>query len=198
MIARSDPNFHNILSRAAVCVPDGVGLLWAARHLGRSLPERVTGSDGVPMIAARAAQRGWRLFFLGAATGVAEKAATALRGQYPALQIVGIHAGSPAPEEEDAIVERVNSSGADILFVAYGAPEQDKWIARNLPRLRVTMAMGVGGSFDFIAGVIPRAPHWMRRSGLEWLYRLYLQPWRIRRMLRLPRFVLAVLFSEKR
>lgn len=198
MIARSDTNFHNILSRADVCVPDGVGLLWAARHIGKPLPERVTGSDGVPMIAERAAEKGWRLFFLGAAPGVAEKAADMLRQKYPTLQIVGIHGGSPAAEEEDAIVELVNASDADILLVAYGAPEQDKWIARNLPRVRVTMAMGVGGSFDFIAGVVPRAPHWMRRSGLEWLYRLYLQPWRVRRMLRLPRFVLAVLVSEKR
>lgn len=195
MIAREDINFHNILSRADLCVPDGVGLLWAAKHRGHSLPERVTGSDGVPKIAERAAQKGWKLYFLGAAPGVADQAANVLRQQHPTLQIVGIYSGSPAPDQEDAIVEKVNASGADILFVAYGAPEQDKWIARNLPRLQVKMAMGVGGSFDFIAGIIPRAPLWMRRSGLEWLYRLYLQPWRIRRMLRLPRFVLAVLLK---
>ncbi|MEZ4669081.1 MAG: WecB/TagA/CpsF family glycosyltransferase [Anaerolineae bacterium] len=195
MIARSDPNFFNILSRAALCVPDGVGLLWAAHHLGKTLPERVTGSDGVPIIAERAAEMGWRLFFLGAGDGVAEKAAAELRKKHPKLQIVGIYGGSPTPEEEDGIVERVNASHADILFVAYGAPEQDKWIARNSPRLRVVMAMGVGGSFDFIAGVVPRAPQWMRRVGVEWLYRLYLQPWRIGRMMRLPRFVLAVLLG---
>ncbi|MBI1281909.1 MAG: WecB/TagA/CpsF family glycosyltransferase [Anaerolineaceae bacterium] len=197
MIARKDINFHNILSRADLCVPDGVGLLWAARHLGKLLPERVTGSDGVPKIAERAAQNGWKLYFLGAAPGVADQAANVLCQQHPSLQIVGIYSGSPAPEEEDSIVEKVNASGADILFVAYGAPEQDKWIARNLPRLQVKMAMGVGGAFDFIAGVIPRAPLWMRRYGIEWLYRLYLQPWRIRRMLRLPRFVLVVLLKGK-
>ncbi len=193
MIAQRDPNFFNILNRAGLCVPDGVGLLWAARHRGRPLPERVTGSDGVPKIAERAAQRGWRLFFLGAAPGVADKAADVLRQKYPGLQVVGVYGGSPAPEEEDRIVERINAANADILFVAYGAPEQDKWIARNLPRLHVAMAMGVGGSFDFIAGVVPRAPLWMQRAGLEWLFRLYLQPWRFKRMLRLPRFVLAVL-----
>jgi N-acetylglucosaminyldiphosphoundecaprenol N-acetyl-beta-D-mannosaminyltransferase len=195
MIARRDINFHNILSRADLCVPDGVGLLWAARHLGKPLPERVTGSDGVPKIAERAAQMSWKLYFLGAAPGVADQAAAILRQQHPTLQIVGIYGGSPAPDEEDSIVEKVNASGADILFVAYGAPEQDKWIARNLPRLQVKMAMGVGGSFDFVAGVVLRAPLWMRRYGIEWLYRLYLQPWRIRRMLRLPRFVLAVLLK---
>ncbi|MCB9450847.1 MAG: WecB/TagA/CpsF family glycosyltransferase [Anaerolineaceae bacterium] len=196
MIARKDPNFDHILRRADLCVPDGVGLLLAARYLGFRLPERVTGSDGVPIIAARAAQEGWKLFFLGAAPGVAEQAAAILREQHPALQIAGTYSGSPAPEEEDSLVEMVNASGADILFVAYGAPEQDKWIARNTPRLKVSMAMGVGGAFDFIAGVVPRAPLWMRRAGLEWLFRLYRQPWRFWRMLRLPLFALAVVFSR--
>lgn len=193
MIAQEDKLFQNILLRADLCVPDGVGLLWAGRRLGTPLPERVTGSDGLPIIAERAAREGWRLFMLGAAPGIAQKAADVLRARYPGVKIVGVYAGSPAPADEDALVERVNASSADILFVAYGAPVQDKWIARNLPRLRVKMAMGVGGSFDFVAGIIPRAPLWMQRAGLEWLYRLYLQPWRARRMLRLPRFVWAVL-----
>lgn len=193
MIAQQDSNFSNILQRADLTVPDGVGLLWAARRLGTPLPERVTGSDGVPRIAEAAAQHGWKLYFLGAAPRVAEQAAEILRARYPGLQVVETYSGSPAPEDEDALVARVNASGADLLFVAYGAPEQDKWIARNLPRLNVRMAMGVGGTFDFIAGVVPRAPESMRQIGLEWLYRLYLQPWRIGRMLRLPRFVLAVL-----
>ncbi|MDX2140799.1 MAG: WecB/TagA/CpsF family glycosyltransferase [Chloroflexota bacterium] len=197
MIAQQDVNFRNILQRADLRVPDGVGLLWAARRRGRPLPQRVTGSDGVPIIAAAAAQQGWRLFLLGAAEGVADKAAAALRRQHPTLQVVGTYSGSPAPQDEDRLVEIVNASGADILFVAFGAPEQDKWIARNLPRLKPKMAMGVGGTFDFIAGIVPRAPLWMQRLGLEWLFRLYLQPWRIGRMLRLPRFVLAVLLERR-
>jgi N-acetylglucosaminyldiphosphoundecaprenol N-acetyl-beta-D-mannosaminyltransferase len=197
MIAQKDVNFRNILRRCDLTVPDGVGLLWAAKYRGSPLPERVTGSDGVPKIAERAAQTGWKLYLLGAAAGVAEKTADILRERYFGVQIVGTYSGSPAPEEEAAIVERVNASGADILFVAYGAPEQDKWIARNTPRLKVKMAMGVGGSFDFIAGIVPRAPLWLQQMGLEWLYRLYLQPWRIRRMMRLPRFVLAVLLRGK-
>ena len=198
MIARRDPIFAAVLRRADLTVPDGVGLLWAARVQGRPLPARVTGSDGVPIIAARAAREGWRLFLLGAAPGVADKATDALRARFPGVQIVGVYGGSPAPEEEDAIVERINAAGADILFVAYGAPEQDKWIARNLPRLGVKMAMGVGGSLDFLAGVLPRAPLAWQRAGLEWLYRLYLQPWRIRRMLRLPRFAALVLLEKAR
>lgn len=198
MIAKHDVNFRNILRRADLGIPDGVGLLWAARQRGEPLPERVTGSDGVPRIAGMAAKHGWRLFLLGAAPGVADKAAEVLRTRYPGVQIAGVFSGSPAPDEEDAIVERVNASGADILFVAYGAPEQDKWIARNLPRLQTRVAMGVGGSLDFIAGIIPRAPLWMQRAGLEWLYRLYLQPSRIGRMMRLPRFVLAILRENRR
>ena len=198
MLAQGDPIFFNILNRAAICVADGVGLLWASRHLGAPIPERVTGSDGVPLIARHAAQLGWKLFLLGAADGIAERAAAILREQHPQLIIAGSYGGSPAPSEEDAIVAKINASGADILLVAYGAPNQDKWIARNLPRLNVALAMGIGGSLDFIAGVVPRAPQWMRARGLEWLYRLLRQPWRLRRMLRLPRFVLAVLRQNAR
>ena len=193
MTARGDPIFRVILQRAALCVPDGVGLLWACRRIGFPLPQRVTGSDGVPIIARAAADRGWGVYLLGAGDGVAQRAADILQAENPGLEIAGVYAGSPQSDEEDNIVARVNASGADILFVAYGAPAQDKWIARNLPRLQVSMAMGVGGSLDFIAGVVPRAPKWMRERGLEWLYRLLRQPWRLRRMLRLPRFVFAVL-----
>ncbi|MCY3798386.1 MAG: WecB/TagA/CpsF family glycosyltransferase [Chloroflexi bacterium] len=197
IVARRDPIFFNILNRAAICVPDGVGLLWASRHLGAPLPERVTGSDGVPLIARHAAEKGWKIFFLGAGEGIAERAAGILKAQHQQLIISGAYGGSPAEREEDEIVAMINASGADILLVAFGAPKQDKWIARNLPRLEVAMAMGVGGSFDFIAGVVPRAPQWMRDRGLEWFYRLLRQPWRLRRMLRLPRFVIAVLRQKQ-
>jgi lipopolysaccharide heptosyltransferase II len=198
MAARHDSIFQVILERATLCLPDGVGLLWAARWLGGRLPERVTGSDGVPLIAARAAEEGWRLFLLGAAPGVAERTAAILSERYPELRVAGTYAGSPAAEEEEEIVALVNESAADILLVAYGAPKQDKWIARNLPRLRVGVAMGVGGSFDFISGEAVRAPVWMQRLGLEWLHRLVREPWRWRRMVALPRFALAVLVDGLR
>jgi len=197
MIAQDDPEFMRVLRSADLCAADGVGLLFAARYLGRPLPERVTGSDGVPRIAERAARDGWKLFLLGARPGVAEQAAARLITQYPGLTIVGTYAGSPDPNENDSLLERVNASGADILFVAYGAPQQDLWIARNRERLNVRVAMGVGGTFDFIAGVVPRAPQWMRQFALEWAYRLYQQPWRWRRMLRLPRFVWAVVWHRQ-
>ncbi|GAB4576214.1 MAG: hypothetical protein Kow0077_31560 [Anaerolineae bacterium] len=198
MVAQHDVIFYNLLNRVDRCVADGQGLLWAARWLGTPLPERVTGSDGVPRIAAWAAAEGWRIFLLGAAEGVAAKAADILQAEHPGLQIAGTFAGSPAADEEEAIVDLINRSNADILFVAYGAPRQDKWIARNLPRLNVRVAMGVGGSLDFIVGVQKRAPQSWQRLGLEWLYRLLQEPWRWRRMTRLPRFVLAVLLRGQR
>lgn len=193
VIAQSTPFFYQVLSQADACLADGTGLLLAARWLGQPLPSRVTGSDGVPKLAEQAAQEGWRLFLLGAAVGVAEQAAAQLQQANPTLQIVGTYAGSPSDDEAEGIIEMVNSSQADILLVAYGAPKQDLWIAQHRERLQVKVAMGVGGSFDFIAGVIPRAPYWMRRIGIEWLFRLIRQPSRWRRMLRLPVFVAYVL-----
>lgn len=193
MAARRDAAFRDVLLRADLSLPDGVGLLLAARILGTPLKERVTGVDTVMRVAALAAERGYRLYLLGAAPGVAEEAAARLTQANPGLRIVGTYAGSPAPEEEDAIVARVTAAAPDVLFVAYGAPKQDLWIARNLGRLGVPVAMGVGGAFDFIAGRAKRAPLWMQRMGLEWLHRLIHQPWRWRRMLALPRFLFAVI-----
>jgi N-acetylglucosaminyldiphosphoundecaprenol N-acetyl-beta-D-mannosaminyltransferase len=138
------------------------------------------------------------VYLLGAGPGVADQVAERLAAQSPSLQVVGTYSGSPDPAEEDALIARINAAAPDILFVAYGSPAQEKWLARNLPRLRVKVAMGVGGAFDFVAGITPRAPLWMRRAGLEWLHRLIKQPWRWRRMLRLPRFVWAVLRRGQR
>lgn len=193
MAAQRDAAFRDVLNRAALAVPDGARILWAARHLGRPLIEQVSGVDLVERIAARAAETGWRLFLLGAAPGVAERTATVLTTRYPGLSIAGTYAGSPALEEEEGIVARIRAAQAEILFVAYGAPAQDLWLARNLARTGAAVGMGVGGSFDYIAGAVKRAPLWMRQRGLEWLYRLIRQPWRWRRMAVLPRFVIAVM-----
>jgi len=189
MAAQKDAEFKAIIHAAALALPDGFGLLLAARFLGHPLKERGTGVDTVQRVAELAARKGYRLFLLGAAEGVADLCAQRLRDNYPNLQIVGTYAGSPVVEEEDRIVALVKQAKPDVLFVAYGAPQQDKWIARNLERLGVPLAMGVGGAFDFIAGVAVRAPRWIQRLGLEWLHRLYHEPWRWRRMLALPRFV---------
>ena len=196
MAAQKDAEFKAIIHAAALALPDGVGLLWAARFLGHPLKERVTGVDTVQRVAELAARKGYRLFLLGAAEGVADLCAQRLSEQYPNPQIVGTYSGSPAVEEEDEIVALVKQAEPDVLFVAYGAPQQDRWIARNLERLGVPLAMGVGGAFDFIAGVAVRAPRWMQRLGLEWLHRLYHEPWRWRRMLALPRFVGLVILRR--
>lgn len=193
MAAQRNPAFRDVLNHAALAIPDGARILWAARRLGRPLAEQVAGVDLVECIAARAASVGWRLFLLGAGPGVARRAAEVLQARYPGLSIAGTYAGSPAPEEEEEIITRVRAAQADILFVAYGAPAQDLWLARNLARTGASVGMGVGGSFDYIAGVVKRAPRWMRERGLEWLYRLIRQPWRWRRMAVLPRFVIAVM-----
>jgi len=194
MTAQNDDEFRHVLAAADLCLPDGVGLLYAARRYGRRLPERVPGSELVYRLAERAAGRGWPLFLLGAAPGVAEQAAAELTARYPGLRVAGCYAGSPDPAENGPIVERVNASGATLLYVAYGAPKQDKWIARNRKALTtVRVALGVGGSLDFVTGRAVRAPRWMQRLGLEWLHRLYKEPWRWRRMLALPRFAWRVL-----
>ncbi len=192
VLAQRDSGFRHVLDETALNVPDGVGLLWAARHLGQPLTERVTGQELVDRIAALAAQCGFRLFMLGAREGIAEKASAELLRRHPNLIIAGCHAGSPAPAEEEEIAARITASQADILLVAYGPPKQELWIARNAERLKVSVAMGVGGTFDTLAGVVPRAPRWIRRAGFEWTYRLVREPRRLRRQLAIPYFMWLV------
>ncbi len=199
MMAQQDADFRRVLHKADLCLPDGVGLLWAARWLGRPLPQRVPGSELVYHLAERAAQHGWRLFLLGAAPGVAEQAAHILTARYPGLIIAGTYAGSPAAAENDEIVQRINDGRADLLYAAYGAPRQDKWIARNRGNLTaVRVALGIGGALDFITGKSARAPRWVQNLGLEWLHRLIKEPWRWRRMTALPRFAARVLLGGRR
>lgn len=198
MAAKEDPHFARILNESHLALPDGQGLLWAARILGTPLKERVTGVDTVVSMAAVAAKKGYRVYFLGAAEGVADAAAQELSGRYPGLKVVGTHAGSPALREEDEILSMIWQARPHILFVAYGAPRQEKWIARNLSRIGVPVAMGVGGAFDFISGRERRAPRWLQRLGLEWLHRLCHQPWRWRRMLVLPSFAWLVFCARFR
>ncbi len=198
MKARQDSQFLAVLEEAALCIPDGIGLLYAARWLGHPLPERVPGSELVYRLAQEAAQEGWRLFLLGAAPGVAEEAASVFQGRCPTLTIAGTYAGSPDSAEDEEIVARINESRANLLFVAYGAPKQDKWIARNRDKLTsVRLAIGVGGSLDFVSGRAQRAPRWVQRIGLEWLHRLIKEPWRWRRMLALPQFAAAVFLAPR-
>ncbi len=197
MVAQSDREFRRIINGSALALPDGVGVWWASRRARRPVPERIPGVDLVERLAAMSAERGYRLYFLGAKPGVAEQAAAVLRGRYPGLVVAGTWAGSPRPEDEEAILARVRAARPHILLVAYGAPAQDHWIHRTMHRSGIPVCIGVGGSFDYIAGVHPRAPRWLRQLGLEWLHRLVTQPWRWRRMLALPRFAWRVLRSKQ-
>ncbi|NJN83489.1 MAG: WecB/TagA/CpsF family glycosyltransferase [Caldilineaceae bacterium] len=174
-------------------MPDGVGILWAARLAGVHLRERVTGSDGIHRVCARAAQRGWRVFFLGAAPGVAATTAQIMRDHYPGLVVAGAYAGSPTAADWPTIHQQLSATQPHILFVAFGHPRQDFWIDLHRHELPVAVAMGVGGAFDFVAGVTTRAPGWIQQLGLEWLHRLLREPWRWRRMLKLPEFAALVL-----
>lgn len=198
VIAQTNAEFMRVLNNSALNLADGVGLLWAARRLGAPLPERVTGQETLDRIAALAAQRGDKIFLLGARAGVAASAAAQLKEKYPSLEIGGVYAGSPARAEEEYIVTRINESKARILFVAYGPPKQELWIARNASRLTVSLAMGVGGTFDTLAGIMPRAPRWMQRAGFEWAYRLLREPRRFKRQLAIPYFMWLIATRGKK
>ncbi len=198
MLARRDREFGEVLEGADLCMPDGIGLLWAARRLGQALPERVTGSDGLPIIAQEAAKQGWRLYLLGAAPGVAGQAAAVLAARFEGLSVAGTFAGSPSDADAPALVARIRAAAPQILFVAFGAPAQDLWIHRYKAELAVPVMLGVGGAFDHLAGVRRRAPRWVQRLNLEWLFRLITQPWRWRRQLALPEFAWLVAAASLR
>jgi N-acetylglucosaminyldiphosphoundecaprenol N-acetyl-beta-D-mannosaminyltransferase len=198
MHAGRDPAFAAVLRRADLALADGAGVLWAARRLGHPLPGRVTGVDFVRALAARGADAGWRFFLLGGGPGVAEAAGGVLRETYPGFILAGAQPGSPDPGSDAATTQAVRSSRAQVLLLAYGAAAEEAWLARNLERSGAIIGLGVGGAFDFISGRARRAPGWMREHGLEWLHRLARQPWRWRRMLALPRFVVRVLAEGRR
>jgi len=174
--------FRRVLESAAFNLPDSAGLLYAARWTHQQLPARTAGVDAVTALCGKLTQQ-HPVFLLGGAPGVAARAAHALQKMNPALRIVGTYAGSPSREEASDIVQRINGSGAHLLLVAYGAPLQDLWISEHMQDFTtVRLAMGVGGTFDFLAGTVRRAPKFLRALGLEWLWRLFLQPRRIRRI----------------
>lgn len=194
MAARRQPALRRALAGAGLAIPDGIGLLLAARLAGDRLRQHVRGTDLVHRLAARSRTAGWRWFLLGGGPGVAEAAARYLRECYPGLQVVGTFAGRAAADGDTETRARLAEAGAvDILLVAYGAPRQELWMVRNLPAVDVAVAIGVGGVLDFFAGRRRRAPAIVRRLELEWLWRLAIEPSRWRRQLALPRFAFLAL-----
>jgi len=204
MMSREDDEFKDILNRAELSVPDGAGLILASRFQKQPLKERVTGIDLMLAIAKLAEKKKYPIFLLGGEHGYGSKAATALKEKHPNLIISGTYEGKPVfkknkskdyrslrmtdikPGSNDQnmeIVKKVRASRPKILFVAYGAPKQDKFIARYKHLLNVPVMMGVGGSFDYIAKKVERAPKWMQKIGLEWFWRLLKEPHRFNRII---------------
>jgi len=190
MLARRDAELGEIARAADLVVADGAGVLVASRVLRDALPGRVPGRLLVPAILQLVSGP---VFLLGAAPGVAERAAETLVRRIPSLRVAGTHAGSPAPEDDEAIRERIQAAGARVVLVAYGMPAQERWISRNLPLLAsVRTAIGVGGVFDQLAGRVRMPPRFVHAIGLEWLWRLAFEPRRWRRQRALPVFAALV------
>ena len=189
--AAKDPEFAGILSKADLVIPDGIGVVYAAKILGRPLKARVPGIDFASALLERAAGTGRRLFLLGAAPGVAEQAAVNLRAAYPGLAVCGTHDGYF--KEDGPVVDAIRESGADIVFVCLGFPKQEKWIAAHGEAAGARLYIGLGGSLDVFAGKVERAPESFQKLGLEWLYRLAKEPSRIGRMAKLPLFLVSAL-----
>ena len=190
--ATHDAELKAILNAASLVVPDGAGTVWAARHLGKFMPERVAGFDLVQELMKISPRNDWKIFLFGAAPGIADKAKLKAEELYPDIKIVGTRNGYFKPEDEPEIVAQIKSSRADILLAALGVPKQEKWLAAHKDELKIPVSIGVGGTFDVMAGVVKRAPLWMQRARLEWLFRAMLQPSRAGRLIALPKFVWQV------
>jgi N-acetylglucosaminyldiphosphoundecaprenol N-acetyl-beta-D-mannosaminyltransferase len=182
--ARTNPELHRILCEADLVLCDGQPLVWASRWLGNPLPERVAGSDLAPRLMEQAAQKGHRVFLLGATPEANEEAAMRLQALHPNLQLAGYYAppfSALAEMDHEALVCRIRAAEPDILLVSFGCPKQEQWIAMHYRELGVPVCIGMGATIDFLAGRVRRAPAWMQRSGLEWTYRLLLEPRRLYR-----------------
>ena len=187
--ANKDPEFAEILSKADLVIPDGVGVIYAAKILGRPLKGRVPGIDFASGLMKRVAGTGRRLFLLGAAPGVAEQAAVNLRAAHPGLVVCGAHDGYF--KEDGPVADAIRAARADIVFVCLGAPKQEKWITANGRAAGARLYIGLGGALDVFAGKVERAPERFQKLGLEWLYRLIQEPSRIGRMAKLPLFLVS-------
>jgi N-acetylglucosaminyldiphosphoundecaprenol N-acetyl-beta-D-mannosaminyltransferase len=178
-IAQRDPEYCRVLRQADLVLADGIGLKLAGRLLDREISENVNGTDMFPRLCELLSGTGAGMFLLGARPGVAEKVRDWIAARYPSVAVTGCRDGYFTAADEPEVVRQIARSGATVLLVAFGSPLQDKWICRYLKETGVTIAIGVGGLFDFYSGCIPRAPLWMREIGAEWLYRLYQEPRRM-------------------
>ena len=190
-VCRENPEAMRAVNGAALVLPDGIGVIKGAAMLGTPLKEKTPGIEFAMGLMGKMAERGKSLYLLGAKPGVAEQAAARLKAQYPGLKIAGTHDGYF--KEDAPVVEAIRESGADCVFVCLGAPKQELFMKNHLDELHIKLMIGLGGSLDSFAGTVKRAPKWMIRCNLEWLYRLIKEPKRFGRMLRLPKYLFAVL-----
>lgn len=197
MAAYEDSEFCGVLNSADMCVPDGIGVVYGSRIIGKPLPERVAGFDLSMGLMERMSKFGGRVFLFGSKPGVADEAAEKLTQKYPGIEIAGTRNGYFADSDEEEIVNEINSSNADLLMVCLGAPKQEKWINKYKDRLNVKLCIGAGGSLDVVAGNVKRAPEIFIKLNLEWFYRLCKQPSRIGRFMALPKFILTVKKKNK-
>lgn len=188
--AARDDRFRQIVNSAALVTADGIGTLLVGRILGVRFPERVAGVDLADRLCAMCAAEGFRVFFFGAAPGVADAAADRLRQQYRALRVTGVQHGYVPAEEEPQVAARIRDSASDLVLVALGSPRQEEWLAAHLAHTGARVGMGVGGSFDVFGGRSRRAPEWVRALGLEWLYRILREPRRVRAAAGIPGVIL--------
>ncbi len=197
VLALDDQELRRIVASADLVTPDGAGILWACSAFGSPLSERVSGVEIVDQLCRLSPDRGYRLFFFGSAPGVTDDAADKFRAKYPGCNIVGTRDGFFTPDDEPALIEEIRAARPDILCVALGIPKQEKWIARHRDALGVPVLIGVGGTFDVHSGRVKRAPRWMRRLNLEWLYRLAKNPRKIGKVMTLPKFMLMTLRAKR-
>ena len=190
MQANRDPELREILNQADLLIADGAGVVLASKIINNKLKQKVSGIDLVKRILINTDRRPTSFFIFGGKPGVAEQAVINILSEFPRADIKGYQNGYFTPEEEEDIIKKINDSKAEILLVGLGAPKQEKWIHENASRLKCKIAMGIGGSIDVFAGTASLAPEFMRRAGLEWLYRLIKEPKRYKRMMDLPRFIM--------
>lgn len=192
---QQDAQLRKVFGEAMLLLPDGIGVVAAVRLLHGLPVRRVPGADFMLALAKLAELRGWGVFVYGATEEVNKRACEELMRRCPDLRICGRSNGYVPDVEMDKLVDAINASGAQVLFVALGSPKQEVWMSRYLPRLKVSVCQGVGGTLDTLAGRVPRAPWIFRRTGFEWLFRLLREPWRWRRQTSLPRFAWQVVLK---
>ena len=190
-IARKDPEFMEIIGKADLVIPDGIGVVYASKILGRPIGARLPGCDYAAGLMERMAKSGHKLFLLGAKPGVAEEAAAKLTEAYPGLSVCGTHDGYF--KEDGPVAEEIRQAGADVVFVCLGAPKQEKWIAKNGAATGASLLIGLGGSLDVFSGRVERAPEFWQKINMEWLYRGLKEPARLKRIIKLPLFLVSAL-----